>query len=640
MITPVGVESMGWGVLGEQPLRLPTGVGLADVISPYAWLFGLSAVVLAGLAAFVYPRRDEAVGGRWLWLLLVGDAAWATVSLGRELSASTFWLSAMGGVQLTVSILTPVVWLAFALAYTGREQWLSNRTLVAIGALPAVTPVVYLTNPLHGLAIESMTPVMTATGRRLTYQLGEFLLVVFGYGYLLTIAGTVLIGVAAVTTRQLYLDQTVAVFLGALAPVVGSVVRLFPGFLGAGVDLTPAFLSLRGVAFAYALFAGGLLESTPAVARVGEREALDALSEAVVIIDATGTVVTVNTTAAALAATDRAVGRRLSAVFPGIGDMPALGRREWSPPESNRVYELAVEPIRAEDGVAIGRVCSLRDMTGQRRRRERVEVMNRVLRHNLRNDMNVVSGKAELAVNRLDDDTAVETLDAIRETAEGLVRLGEKVRRFEQAVSVDEATEPTSIDAERLLTAVADRTREQYPDARVSVTVSGSTEIVADAEVFESVLTELADNAVRHNDRDEPLVRLVYDDASPDRLVVTVIDDGPGIPPADRAAVERGAETQLRHASRLGLWLVRWGVTRLNGSLSFAEREPRGTRVRIELPKTDWSQTDPAGTGRETTPSWGETAVGRGDSTESDGSTTHSPEDAVRRPGETTDGTR
>jgi K+-sensing histidine kinase KdpD len=51
--------------------------------------------------------------------------------------------------------------------------------------------------------------------------------------------------------------------------------------------------------------------------------------------------------------------------------------------------------------------------------------------------------------------------------------------------------------------------------------------------------------------------------------------------------LQRGRETSLEHASGLGLWLVHWIVTESGGSVSFEEREPRGSVVELTLPRTE-----------------------------------------------------
>jgi signal transduction histidine kinase len=71
------------------------------------------------------------------------------------------------------------------------------------------------------------------------------------------------------------------------------------------------------------------------------------------------------------------------------------------------------------------------------------------------------------------------------------------------------------------------------------------------------------------------------------RFVLTVADDGPGIPDHEVEAVESGRETALEHGSGLGLWVVAWGAAAVGAEVEYAEREPRGTRVTVSIPVVD-----------------------------------------------------
>lgn len=95
---------------------------------------------------------------------------------------------------------------------------------------------------------------------------------------------------------------------------------------------------------------------------------------------------------------------------------------------------------------------------------------------------------------------------------------------------------------------------------------------------------ELVENAITHHDRDRPAVELrVRTDEN--RVVVEVADDGPGISDLERSALLRGHETPLDHATRLGLWFVRWTVTNVGGDIAIEENDPRGSIVRLSLPR-------------------------------------------------------
>ncbi len=221
------------------------------------------------------------------------------------------------------------------------------------------------------------------------------------------------------------------------------------------------------------------------------------------------------------------------------------------------------------------------DITERKQRQQRVEVLNRVLRHDLRNGMNIVKGAAETLSGDVTEAERVDLANAITERANDLLETAEKTRAVERTLDRDPGpVEPT--DAVAVTGDVCDAICSEYPGARV--TVDGPEELFVTAgSMLETALYHVVENACVHNDRDPEVEVEVGADG--DGAVIRVADNGPGIPDGERALVTEDREiTQLDHASGLGLWLVNWVVTRAGGSLTFADREPRGTVVTLRLP--------------------------------------------------------
>ncbi|PSQ58013.1 hypothetical protein BRD18_06790 [Halobacteriales archaeon SW_7_71_33] len=94
-------------------------------------------------------------------------------------------------------------------------------------------------------------------------------------------------------------------------------------------------------------------------------------------------------------------------------------------------------------------------------------------------------------------------------------------------------------------------------------------------------LAHLVENGVEHGG-DEPTVTVQVRREDGD-VVVRVTDDGPGIPPYERAVVAGDREpTQLDHGSGLGLWIIRWVVEGYGGTVAFETPadDSRGRRSR------------------------------------------------------------
>lgn len=244
------------------------------------------------------------------------------------------------------------------------------------------------------------------------------------------------------------------------------------------------------------------------------------------------------------------------------------------------VYDASVpdDEQTPEDVVAVQGMAH--DAT-ERERRERLNrVLNRVLRHNLRNDVGVVRGYAETLADRLSGEQR-ELVERIRTTADRLLELGDTARRLEDHMERPPEVEP--LDVVDFVADSVDQFRDQHPAA--SVSLSAPEEAVAEtAPQFKTALWELLDNAGRHAGP-EPTVEVSV--AVADSVVVTITDDGPGLPEDERAVLDTGEETPLVHGSGLGLWLVRWIVTSLDGEVTVAETDT-GSRFEIRLPRPDW----------------------------------------------------
>ncbi|MEV4196983.1 sensor histidine kinase [Micromonospora globbae] len=210
--------------------------------------------------------------------------------------------------------------------------------------------------------------------------------------------------------------------------------------------------------------------------------------------------------------------------------------------------------------------------------------------HELRSPVTNIRTELEVA-QRLGDRTdwaaVTESLLADTERLSRLVddllllaRLDEAAGRG-AARSGPAATGPVELG--ELLTVAASR----YPSPPVEVTPPGAPLwTVGDPDELRRVLTNLLDNAVRH-----ARTRVVLAAAPAGAYhLVTVTDDGPGIPVADRERVfdrfTRLDDARARDAggAGLGLAIVRELVRRAGGTVSLDDADGPGLRVSLRLP--------------------------------------------------------
>jgi len=243
------------------------------------------------------------------------------------------------------------------------------------------------------------------------------------------------------------------------------------------------------------------------------------------------------------------------------------------------IYDSDIPPAErtADDVVAVQAMS--RDATDRKRRDGLISVINRVLRHNLRNDVGVINGYAEMLESQLSGQQ--ETLARrVRTTSGRLLDLSETAQKLE--ANLDTPTDRQPVDLCAMIDRVVDQHREVYPDATLSVAAPDRV-VIDSSPRLETAIWELVDNAAKHAG-ESPTIEIEVDRID-SHVVCTVRDDGPGLPELERSVLETGEETSLVHGRGLGLWLVYWIVTGLDGSVSMIDPHGGGSAIQLRLPQ-------------------------------------------------------
>jgi PAS domain S-box-containing protein len=249
---------------------------------------------------------------------------------------------------------------------------------------------------------------------------------------------------------------------------------------------------------------------------------------------------------------------------------------------------LDVAPIHDEEGEVTNFVGFQMEITERKVRERRLEVLNRVLSHNMRNKMNVIEGHVALLRRAYDGEHPPESLTEIESTAADLMGLADTIREIEQVFSDTGSSEPIELTErmEQLLCAFTDR----FPDAAFDLTYPDDDTCRVDVPGFIAAIEEAVENAVKHNDSAEPKIEMRVINRSEEWVDVAIEDNGPGIPDQELEVLSEG-ETPLNHADRLGLWFVYWVVSRVGGRLSVTKSDPRGSTLLLSVPRHSERQT-------------------------------------------------
>lgn len=233
-------------------------------------------------------------------------------------------------------------------------------------------------------------------------------------------------------------------------------------------------------------------------------------------------------------------------------------------------------------GLLIG-VSTVRETAeGERAKQQRNTLLfvNELLRHNVLNGMQIILGNTDLLREHVDEE-GQPLLDTNEQRAETIVDLIDDVRALMKSVSGEVACRPVSLSA--VLRKEAEAIRATYPDVTVETDIPSDVHVRAD-ELLNAVLENVLTNAVKHNDSTDPHMEVTVEER-PDRVVVHVADNGPGIPDAQKETVfEPGQQGDGGIGQGLGLYLVTTLVDHYGGDVRLDDNDPNGTVAVVELP--------------------------------------------------------
>jgi methyl-accepting chemotaxis protein len=217
---------------------------------------------------------------------------------------------------------------------------------------------------------------------------------------------------------------------------------------------------------------------------------------------------------------------------------------------------------------------------------EQLQVLDRLLRHNLNNDMNVIILQAE-SIKQEDPDSIQDCVETIVKKSNQLLEKTDKQRKITQALSTE--SPPRRLDAASQINSAVETTRAAYPEASITVDTPESAPVLA-TDQLQDVIQELLENAIEHS-LERPEVDVTLDTGGA-TTTIRIADNGPPIPEMDREVLTSNREIDpLNHGSGIGLWLVFWIVRRAGGHLGY-EETTEGKAITVYLHTPDRQQGD------------------------------------------------
>jgi PAS domain S-box-containing protein len=247
-----------------------------------------------------------------------------------------------------------------------------------------------------------------------------------------------------------------------------------------------------------------------------------------------------------------------------------------------RVYGRGSTAPIVVDGKTKGYVAVFVDTTKQRRYASTSRVLSRLLRHDLRNELNLLYGYISRAATNTDDEDVLDALSAAHEQIDQIVGRSDQVRNLRELLEQSYDAESRPIRLAELLEERTVAARKQFPEAEISLGDVAGVRVYAD-DLLSAALDALIENAVVHNDKPVPRVEIEALDRQTD-VVVRVRDNGPGVPPEQEDLIFGREDVDVvHHGTGLGLFLVDSIVSNYDGTVWVEENDPEGAVFAIRL---------------------------------------------------------
>lgn len=536
---------------------------------PILLAFALGTLLSGALAAYCTYRVWHQ--GRFGLVASFGALAAASVfynggALLKVASTALPWKVATYKLEIAGYVFFPAIMIVLTMVYLGYDRWITRGLVGTLGSISVGWVGLVLLNP--GEVIIQDPVLFRADGIvTLEHAFPPLFVFLLAWLYLPFLGAAALLAERTVNGAQRpapTLLVIVALFL-PLGVSLLKVLRVYPPD-GMGLNITPAFLSGSIILIGVAVFRFRLFDLLP----VGRSRAFDVMQDGYLLTNAEGRIVDANPAARRLLERDGAPvrGRRASEVVPGgtgkTTDAPAL----FSVGE--RVLERRVSAVH-DDGQLAGRVVLLRDVTplhAQRRKLERendrLERFVGIVSHDLRNPLNVATGRLErarTATDAPDLTAAAQALDRMRQLIDDLLLLA----REGTAIAPDDM-------APVALASLVHTCWDHVDTRRAALRVHTNRTLRAVERRLQQLLENLIRNAVEHGG---PQVTVTVGDC-PDGFYVA--DDGPGIPPDARSVVTESGYSTRPDGTGFGLAVVQEIAKAHDWSLSVGESDSGGAR--------------------------------------------------------------
>jgi signal transduction histidine kinase len=553
--------------------------------TPYILLLLTSGVVAAIFMVIGWQNRALPVAKPFI-LLMAAIMVWNFGSALEMMSSQLSTVLLICDLEYPGIMTVPAAWLILILCLTGRERYLTKKTILLLFVVPALVCLLVATNPYHYLYYTGFHSLVVDGAVFWIYEHGPLFWVAAVYNYAITMTALVLVVGRFFSSSGFYRRQTILLLCAACFPIFFNLAYMFHWAPFPEYDLTQIAFLLTAIVIAFGLLRYQLFSAIP----VAYSRVIATIRDGVIVINNELRVVDVNPAAERITGTGShlAVGRELHRLIPAMGpvlERPVPYGKEWRTelllPQADQPYyfDVILTPLDEAGTGSSGYLCILRDVTDRKlaelslmTANRKINLLTNITRHDITNKLMIVHGYIELVRDTSLTPVQEEYLDREEEAVNAMREQIEFTRKYQQLGTEAPVWQPADAVIQHAKTQVF------FDRVRFSCQVD-DIEIFADP-MLERVFYNLLDNAIKYGGAELTAITITSRREGA-ALIIVVADDGAGISLDDeRRLFERG----FGKNTGLGLFLSREILSITDITIEQTGHTGSGARFEIRVP--------------------------------------------------------
>ncbi len=255
-----------------------------------------------------------------------------------------------------------------------------------------------------------------------------------------------------------------------------------------------------------------------------------------------------------------------------------------------QTIDFSVKPVTNDAGDVTLLVVEGRIVTTERRQQQYMAIMQRIMRHNIRNDINKLRGWSEMLAEEVDAETRTTHLHRIERILDEWETMTEQVKQLRQLVNTPEADQSV-VETRTVLEHLTERSEEAGVTLNTESSLSDAPATLVPAAIDEALQRLVAIAIDRSTDQDTD-VEISVSNATDDWVEIILLVTGSELTEMEVSVLATGEETALTHAQGLDVWLIRTMVQQAGGGITGQTTDGK-TRITLRAPTSEPPHPEP-----------------------------------------------